>query len=68
MHPDHYNGASLLGLNGIVIKSHGRADRRALSNAILHAVAGDRTTVASSDLRTLYRRNTHTSANSLYVQ
>lgn len=39
MHPDHYNGASLLGLNGIVIKSHGRADRRALSNAILHAVA-----------------------------
>ncbi|WP_024871079.1 phosphate acyltransferase PlsX [Tolumonas lignilytica] len=39
MHPDHYNGASLLGLNGIVIKSHGRAKRRALSNAILHAVA-----------------------------
>jgi phosphate acyltransferase len=39
IHPDHYNGASLLGLNGIVIKSHGRADRRALSNAILHAVA-----------------------------
>ncbi len=39
MHPDHYNGASLLGLNGIVIKSHGRAERRALSNAILHAVA-----------------------------
>lgn len=38
MHPDHYNGASLLGLNGIVIKSHGRARRRALSNAILHAV------------------------------
>ncbi len=39
MHPDHYNGASLLGLNGIVIKSNGRAERRALSNAILHAVA-----------------------------
>lgn len=39
LHPDQYNGASLLGLNGIVIKSHGRADRRALSNAILHAVA-----------------------------
>ena len=39
MHPDLYNGASLLGLHGIVIKSHGRADRRALSNAILHAVA-----------------------------
>ncbi len=38
MHPDLYNGASLLGLNGIVIKSHGRAKQRALSNAILHAV------------------------------
>lgn len=39
MHPDLYNGASLLGLHGIVVKSHGRADRQALSNAILHAVA-----------------------------
>ncbi len=39
LNPDQYNGASLLGLRGIVIKSHGRAERYALSNAILQAVA-----------------------------
>lgn len=32
--PRRYNGASLLGLKGIVIKSHGRADRLAFENAI----------------------------------
>lgn len=32
--PRRYNGASLLGLNGIVIKSHGGADRIAFANAI----------------------------------
>ena len=32
--PRQYNGASLLGLNGIVIKSHGSADVDAFSNAI----------------------------------
>ncbi|MCB1865936.1 MAG: phosphate acyltransferase PlsX [Chromatiales bacterium] len=32
--PRHYNGASLLGLKGIVIKSHGSADRIAFANAI----------------------------------
>ena len=32
--PRRYNGASLLGLNGIVIKSHGGADRLAYGNAI----------------------------------
>lgn len=37
LNPDQYNGASLLGLRGIVIKSHGRAERRALCNAILLA-------------------------------
>ena len=33
---DHrrYNGASFLGLKGIVIKSHGGADRLAFANAI----------------------------------
>ncbi|MCI0749497.1 MAG: phosphate acyltransferase PlsX [Nevskiales bacterium] len=30
----NYNGASFLGLNGIVIKSHGDADARAFANAI----------------------------------
>ncbi len=37
LNPDQYNGASLLGLRGIVIKSHGRAERHAFSNAILQA-------------------------------
>lgn len=32
--PRRYNGASLLGLKGIVIKSHGGADRLAFENAI----------------------------------
>ena len=32
--PRQYNGASLLGLNGIVVKSHGGADIDAFSNAI----------------------------------
>ena len=32
--PRHYNGASLLGLQGIVIKSHGDADVLAFKNAI----------------------------------
>lgn len=37
---DHrrYNGASLLGLRGIVIKSHGSADAYAFRHAIQHAV------------------------------
>ncbi len=32
--PGKYNGASLLGLNGIVIKSHGGADAASFANAI----------------------------------
>jgi glycerol-3-phosphate acyltransferase PlsX len=32
--PGRYNGASLLGLNGIVVKSHGSADTSAFFNAI----------------------------------
>jgi glycerol-3-phosphate acyltransferase PlsX len=32
--PRRYNGASLLGLNGVVIKSHGGADKLAFGNAI----------------------------------
>ncbi len=32
--PRHYNGASLLGLNGIVIKSHGSADAVSFASAI----------------------------------
>ncbi|CAM3181986.1 MULTISPECIES: phosphate acyltransferase PlsX [Vibrio] len=38
LNPDQYNGASLLGLRGIVIKSHGSADVSAVVNAISEAV------------------------------
>ena len=34
MDPRVYNGASFLGLNGIVVKSHGSADNFSYSNAI----------------------------------
>jgi phosphate acyltransferase len=44
---DHrrYNGASLLGLRGIVIKSHGSADTFAFGFAIEHAIDEVRTGV-----------------------
>lgn len=38
LNPDQYNGASLLGLRGIVIKSHGGANQRAFAVAIEQAV------------------------------
>lgn len=38
MDPARYNGASLLGLNGIVIKSHGGASQRAFQFAIEEAI------------------------------
>ncbi len=37
--PRNYNGASLLGLRGIVIKSHGSADAKSFATAINAAVA-----------------------------
>lgn len=37
--PRRYNGASLLGLRGIVVKSHGGADRVSFAHAIEEAVA-----------------------------
>ncbi|WP_028113714.1 phosphate acyltransferase PlsX [Ferrimonas kyonanensis] len=38
MNPDHYNGASLLGLRHIVVKSHGNADEMAYLRAIEEAI------------------------------
>jgi glycerol-3-phosphate acyltransferase PlsX len=38
MDPGRYNGASLVGLRGIVVKSHGSADRFAFGNALERAV------------------------------
>ena len=37
--PSKHNGAPLLGLRGVVVKSHGNANREALGHAILEAVA-----------------------------
>jgi glycerol-3-phosphate acyltransferase PlsX len=37
MDPGHYNGASLLGLRGVVIKSHGSADLYAFRQALRRA-------------------------------
>ena len=36
--PSKHNGAPLLGLRGVVVKSHGNADRTALGHAIKEAV------------------------------
>jgi glycerol-3-phosphate acyltransferase PlsX len=38
LNPDQYNGASLIGLRGIVVKSHGNAGLKAFHTAILEAV------------------------------
>ncbi|WP_051092078.1 phosphate acyltransferase PlsX [Colwellia piezophila] len=38
MNPDQYNGASLIGLRGIVVKSHGNANSGAFFAAIMEAV------------------------------
>lgn len=38
INPDHYNGAFLLGLSGIVIKSHGAANRQAFAAAIEQSI------------------------------
>lgn len=43
--PRRYNGASLLGLRGIVIKSHGRADRVSFARAIEEAIIETRKNV-----------------------
>ena len=36
--PRAYNGASMVGLNGVVIKSHGSADRVSFANAVRVAI------------------------------
>lgn len=51
--PREYNGASLLGLQGIVVKSHGGADAFAFSNAIHEAVVQVQTNVPALITHTL---------------
>ncbi|MGN1392636.1 MAG: phosphate acyltransferase PlsX [Succinivibrionaceae bacterium] len=38
MQPDLYNGSALLGLNGVVVKSHGGANISAMANAVKQAM------------------------------
>ncbi|AKH69826.1 phosphate:acyl-(acyl carrier protein) acyltransferase [Spongiibacter sp. IMCC21906] len=38
INPERYNGAALLGLKGVVVKSHGRSGVSSFQNAIRHAV------------------------------
>ncbi|MEM9102209.1 MAG: phosphate acyltransferase PlsX [Pseudomonadota bacterium] len=38
MNPDLRNGASLIGLNGVVVKSHGSANKKAFESAIATAI------------------------------
>jgi len=37
LNPEHYNGAVLLGLQGVVVKSHGSAEEEGFYRAIVHA-------------------------------
>lgn len=37
LNPEHYNGAVLLGLQGVVVKSHGSAEIEGVYRAIVHA-------------------------------
>lgn len=39
LNPDQYNGASLIGLRGVVVKSHGNASANAFYSAISNAIA-----------------------------
>ncbi|MDE2260082.1 MAG: phosphate acyltransferase, partial [Betaproteobacteria bacterium] len=45
MDPRQYNGASLLGLKGLVIKSHGGADAYAFRHALQYAASEVRSNV-----------------------
>jgi len=53
MDPGHYNGASLLGLRGIVIKSHGSANAFAFGRALDRAVAEVRNDVIERIVRSM---------------
>jgi glycerol-3-phosphate acyltransferase PlsX len=60
--PRAYNGASLLGLRGIVIKSHGGADAFAFANAIRVAILQVRENVPERITKQLqtYKENRQT--------
>lgn len=56
--PGRYNGAFLLGLNGLVIKSHGSANQRAFEFALNNAVAACQNQLLSRVQEALYTSRT----------
>ena len=66
MDPDRYNGASLIGLKGIVIKSHGGANEQAFTNAIEEAMKQVEKNIPariSAEVERLLKNNPHTDSN-----
>jgi glycerol-3-phosphate acyltransferase PlsX len=55
--PSAYNGASMVGLAGVVIKSHGSADRKAFASAVRVAVTEARKGVPAQIVDLLQRVN-----------
>ena len=55
MDPARYNGATLVGLKGIVIKSHGSADKRAFAHALDSALEEVRNDVPERIARQMER-------------
>ena len=53
--PRAYNGASMVGLKGVVIKSHGGADRMSFANAVRVAVTEARNGVPDQIVELLAR-------------
>jgi glycerol-3-phosphate acyltransferase PlsX len=53
--PNRYNGACMVGLAGIVVKSHGRADGAAFSRAIATAAIAARRGLTAQIERALHR-------------
>jgi fatty acid/phospholipid biosynthesis enzyme len=51
LNPESYNGAGLLGLKGLVFKSHGGANAYALSNGQLNALSMRRNIMCKSNSR-----------------
>src|SRR3546814_7265267 len=52
--PNNHNGAVFLGLNGVVLKSHGSADAKGVANAV-HLCAELRSEEHTSELQSLMR-------------
>lgn len=62
VNPDRYNGASLLGLNGVVVKSHGGANEFAFGRAIDLAVLEGEKNVPAEIARQLADKNSSETA------